>query len=148
MSIVEFLPYLSALLAVALIIVFYFIIKSSIEKRIGRQFRNQIERHYDEIENIYSTMRGWRHDFHNHIQTLKAHVALKQFNELDEYLNKLDEDLERVDTRIRTGNIMVDAILNSKVSLAENNGIDVNVKAIVDARVQISEIDICVISGN
>ena len=24
----------------------------------------------DEIENIYMTMRGWRHDYHNHLQSL------------------------------------------------------------------------------
>ena len=31
-----------------------------------------MDRHYDEVENMYRTMRGWRHDYHNHIQAMKA----------------------------------------------------------------------------
>lgn len=33
-----------------------------------------VEQHYAEIENIYRTMRGWRHDWHNHIQALSAQL--------------------------------------------------------------------------
>lgn len=43
---------------------------------------------------------------------------------------------------------MVDAILNSKLSLVRSKGIDVNAKAAVPSNLQISEIDLCVIIGN
>ena len=59
-------------------------------------------------------MRGWRHDYHNHIQALKAHLALEQYADMGAYLSKLDGDLTSVDTILKTGNTMVDAILNSK----------------------------------
>jgi predicted membrane protein len=36
----------------------------------------------DEIENINMTMRGWRHDYHNHLQSLKGYLKLKQYNEM------------------------------------------------------------------
>ena len=32
----------------------------------------------DEIENIYMTMRGWRHDYHNHLQSLKGFLSLNK----------------------------------------------------------------------
>ncbi|MBN2878339.1 MAG: GHKL domain-containing protein [Clostridia bacterium] len=124
------------------------IIKKRIEQGAGLQFKQQVERHYDEVKNIYQTMRGWRHDYHNHIQTMKAHMALKQYSELDQYLGALDVDLEKVDTRIKTGNVMVDAILNSKVSLAESRKIKVNVKAQADKKINVSDVDLCVIIGN
>ena len=42
-----------------------------------------------------------------------------QTDKLADYLETLDRDLEDVDTILRTGNFMVDAILNSKLSLAK-----------------------------
>ena len=93
-------------------------------------------------------MRSWRHDYHNHIQTLKAYRTLGQNIEIDDYLNKLDDDLTSVDTVFKTGNIMIDAILNSKISLAQNKKIEVNATAIVPKELPVSEIDLCVILGN
>jgi len=93
-------------------------------------------------------MRGWRHDYHNHIQTLKAYRTLGQNAEIDDYLNKLDDDLTSVDTVFKTGNIMIDAILNSKISLAQNKNIEVDATAIVPKELPVSEIDLCVIIGN
>lgn len=119
-----------------------------IDRRIAEYQNDLITKHCDEVQNIYKTMRGWRHDYHNHIQTMKAHLALGQTAELDEYLNKLDSDLTTVDTVIKTGNVMVDAILNSKLSLVQSKKIAVNAKAVVPAKLKISEVDLCVIIGN
>lgn len=149
MSFSNFLPYIIIFISAAILsIVAILIIKKRMEYRMGLQFANQVERHYEEVKSIYTTMRGWRHDYHNHIQTLKAHIALNQFEQLEGYLDELDNDLEKVDTQIKTGNIMADAIINSKVALAENNKININVKAQVDKKIIVSDIDLCVIIGN
>ena len=112
-------------------------------------FQNDIIlKHCTEVENIYRQMRGWRHDYHSHIQTIIACLALNQYDEANEYLYKLNDDLTTVDTVIKTGNIMVDAILNTKISLALNKKIEVNAKANVPPDLKISEVDLCVIIGN
>ena len=72
---------------------------------------------------MYRRMRGWRHDYHNHMQVLKAHLGLGQYAEAQEYLKRLEEDLAGVDTVLKTGNVMVDAILNSKLTLIRERGI-------------------------
>lgn len=119
-----------------------------IDKRIAAFQNDLISKHCDEVRNIYGQMRGWRHDYHNHLQTMKAHLALGQTTELTDYLSKLDYDLTSVDTVIKTGNVMIDAILNSKISLAVSQRINVNTKATVPGDIIISEIDLCVIIGN
>lgn len=43
---------------------------------------------------------------------------------------------------------MVDAILNSKLSLAKSQNININAKAIVPQDISVSDIDLCVIIGN
>lgn len=119
-----------------------------VDKRISAYQNDLITKHYWEVENIYKQMRGWRHDYHNHIQTMKAHILAGQTDDLLVYLDNLNDDLRTVDTIVKTGNIMIDAILNSKLSLAKSRNININAKAIVPQQLDISEVDLCVIVGN
>ena len=41
-----------------------------IDKRIAAYQRELIETHYREVDNMYRQIRGWRHDYRNHIQTM------------------------------------------------------------------------------
>jgi sensor histidine kinase YesM len=102
----------------------------------------------DEIENINMTMRGWRHDYHNHLQSLKGYLKLKQYNEMKNYLKDLETDLDEIDTLYHTGNIQADAILNAKLAIAEKNGIHVKCNAVLPPVLHVNEIDLCVIIGN
>ena len=123
------------------------IVSRLFDKRAAAWQSNLVEQHLAEVENIYRQMRGWRHDYHNHIQAMKG-LALGVSPELDAYLNRLDMDLVRIDTLIKTGNVMVDAILNSKLSLAQSRSIAINAKAFVPEALGVSDIDFCVIIGN
>lgn len=125
-----------------------FIFGRMMDKRIVAFQNDLITKHCAEVQNIYCQMRGWRHDYHNHLQTMKAHLALGQTTELSDYLDNLDNDLTSVDTVIKTGNVTIDAILNSKISLAVSRKINVNTKATVPREIKISEVDLCVIIGN
>ena len=93
-------------------------------------------------------MRGWRHDYHNHLQSLKAYLQLGQYKEADAYLFELEKDLDSVDALVKSGNLMVDAILNSKLTIAKQKQIHVQCKAHVAKHIAIRDIDLCVIIGN
>ena len=121
-------------------------------KRIQRQIaayqQELIETHYREVDNMYRQIRGWRHDYRNHIQTMKAYAAQGDWQAICHYLDLLDQDLTTVDTVIKTGNPMTDAILNSKISLAKSKGIEVVADAHIPVKLKSSEIDLCCIIGN
>ena len=102
----------------------------------------------EEVQNIYMTMRGWRHDYHNHLQSIKAHIKLEQYEEVIKYLNDLEVDLKDVSNLIETGNVELDAILNAKISLALNHQIKVDYKAAVPEKLTVKNIDLCVLLGN
>ena len=123
-----------------------------LSKRIDRQIASYqqelIETHYREVDNMYHQMRGWRHDYRNHIQTMKAYAALEDWDAIKNYLDLLDDDLTAVDTVIKTGNPMADAILNSKISLAKAKEIEVVADANIPVKLKSSEIDLCCIIGN
>lgn len=107
-----------------------------------------LDTHYKEVENMYSQMRRWRHDYRNHIQTMKAFAENEDLEALKAYLNELDNDLEKIGFSLRTGNAMADAILSSKISLAEAKGITVRADAHIPVRLKTSDIDLCCIIGN
>jgi sensor histidine kinase regulating citrate/malate metabolism len=79
---------------------------------------------------------------------MKAYAASGDLDAIKNYLDLLDEDLTTVDTVIKTGNPMTDAILNSKISLAKSKGIAVVADAHIPVRLKSSEIDLCCIIGN
>lgn len=119
-----------------------------IDKQIASYQHELIETHYREVDNMYRQMRGWRHDYRNHIQTMKAYAASGDWDAIRRYLDLLDENLTTVDTVIKTGNPMTDAILNSKISLAKSKGIEVVADAHIPVKLKFSEIDLCCIIGN
>lgn len=119
-----------------------------IDKKIASYQQELIHTHYAEVENMYRQMRGWRHDYRNHIQTMKAYAANGDLVSISHYLDALDVDLSTVDTVIKTGNPMTDAILNSKISLAKSKEIPVIADAHIPVKLKLSEIDLCCIIGN
>lgn len=124
------------------------IFSKQIDKRIAAYQRELIETHYAEVENMYKQIRGWRHDYRNHIQTMKAYAANGDMDAIKAYFDELDTDLSTVDTVIKTGNPMADAILNSKISIAKSKKIAVKADAHIPLALKTSELDLCVIIGN
>lgn len=133
-------------------IVVVFIIERIIRKRYeeysmnyqNKLLKNQVE----EVQHIYMTMRGWRHDYHSHLQSLKVKLNQGQIEEAAKYLNELEEDLDDIHQLVESGNVNVDAILNSKLSLAIEQDIDVNVKVAIPEKLPLTDIDCCVLLGN
>ena len=118
------------------------------DKRIAEYQSSSILKHYNEIKLIYKKMSSWRHDYHNHLQVMKALLTLDSKEEHMEYLNTLNSDLVMVDTMVKTGSILADAILNSKISIAQAQDIHVNAKAKIPSTLILSETELCVIIGN
>lgn len=79
---------------------------------------------------------------------MKAFAARGDLDAIKNYLDLLDKDLTTVDTVIKTGNPMTDAILNSKISLAKSKDIEVVADAHIPVKLKFSEIDLCCIIGN
>ena len=59
------------------------------EKRIGEYQDKVLRTQRDEVQNIYHTMRGWRHDYHNLMQMIKAYLSMQKIEETLSYLEHL-----------------------------------------------------------
>ncbi len=136
-----------AAVAIGMLIIF-FLVRRHYERREVSYQNKLMQKQVDEVQHVYETMRGWRHDYHNHLQSLKVYVQNDQKPQAVSYLDRLEKDLESVDDLIRTGNVAMDAILNSKLSLAMQRGIAVDYSAAVPQKLTVRDIDLCVIIGN
>lgn len=125
-----------------------FFYKKGYETQTEQFRRDLMEHQYEEIKSIYMDMRGWRHDYHNHMQVMKAQLALGHLEEIGDYLNALEKELDHVDTLVKSGNLMVDAILNSKLTLARRHKISVNCSAKIPEKISVDDVDLCIILGN
>lgn len=79
-----------------------------LEKQIS-----SLQEHMGEMERVYSGIRGMRHDMKNTISLIMQLAAGKE-EELKAYLEELNETMDRLEFRFKTGNTVVDTLLNMK----------------------------------
>ena len=108
----------------------------------------QSEKHLNEVRSIHKEMRGYKHDFHHHLQTLKGQLEAGEVDRALAYIEQLDNQLMNVDTLLKTGNVSLDAIFSAKISQAKAENIAVTVKANVPDALTISDLELSIIIGN
>ena len=139
------------IVCIALLIAVFFLIRKLfyhlVDKRIAEFQSDLINKQTKEIQNMYRQMQAWRHDYRNHIQNMKNRLDGDQ-GELERYLDDLADDLTQADTSIQTGNVMADAVLNSKLSVAEQKGVQLNIDAHIPRGIAMTDVELCSILGN
>lgn len=146
--------YLIVIIVVILVILFMAILIGKkifyniIDRRVESFHSELMEKQLREIENMYHQIRSYRHDYRNHINNMKIQFSEKNYEKIESYLNQLAGELDEIDTVIKTGNVMADAILNSKLSVAEKMNIKLNVKAGIPDNLPLTDVELCSILGN
>ena len=105
----------------------------------------------EEMERIYSGIRGMKHDMKNTLAVIQRLSAGEGSGELQEYLSELNRGLEKLEVRFRTGNTVVDTLLNMKYHEAVRGMPDLRMdadKLLLPRGVQIHSYDIGIILGN
>ncbi len=76
--------------------------------RLAAYQTEQSRQHLAEVRSIHAEMRGYKHDFHSHLQTLRGLLAEGEYERAMAYIDELDERLQNVDTLLKTGNVTLD----------------------------------------
>ena len=116
--------------------------------RLVERQEEQARRHLDEVRGIYKEMRGYKHDFHYHLQALKGQLEAGQTDRAIQYITELGQALQSVGTLLKTGNITVDAIFSPKLAKAWEEGIAVTVQAQVPAELLLTDLELSILLGN
>ena len=108
----------------------------------------QSKTHLDEVRSIHKEMRGYKHDFHNHLQTLKGYIEAGENERALKYIEELDYGVMNMDTLLKTGNVSMDVILSAKIAKAKSKGINVTVKANLPDNLNITDVELSIVIGN
>ena len=117
-----------------------------LEKQIS-----SLQEHMEEMERIYSGIRGMKHDMKNTLSVIQRLSAGERNGELEEYLSELNRGLEKLEVRFKTGNTVVDTLLNMKYHEAVRDVPDLKMDAdrlMLPQGLGIHSYDIGVILGN
>lgn len=76
-----------------------------------------------EIERLHENTRRLKHDMKNHIMVIAYHLNNNEVEDAKQYLSVVLDNLNRVYSYIKTGNSVLNYIINSKLEYAQRNGI-------------------------
>lgn len=88
------------------------------------------------------------HDMKNHLLLLQKYDKEQQWEKLHKYLEEISEDVFEDSTKIWTGNVVVDMIINSKKLYAEERTVKVEIDTEVVSRFPINNREIISLFGN
>ena len=111
----------------------------------------QMQKEIVEIQDIYTDMRGLRHDMRSHmanVALLVKSAAGSVSEELEGYIGKMEETVSRLDFIYQTGNPITDIIIHQKVQEAEKKQIHFQVDFAYPHKLSINVYDVAVILNN
>lgn len=117
----------------------YFMIESKNE--LLNQYYCEQEEHYDEIRKL-------KHDFNNHIICISSLSRDKNLHDLNNYLDDINKYMNNKPSYLKSGNNIIDAILNNKIGMAHKNVIDIKTTVHLSEEIKISQMHLCSILTN
>lgn len=124
--------------------------KAKSERVILKNQVKNMQEHMEEMERIYSEIRGMKHDMKNTLAVIQQ-LSMEEKGELQEYLADLNQAFDRLDMRFRTGNTVADTLLNMKyheaVRLVPDLELDTD-RLVFPQDLKIHSYDIGIILGN
>lgn len=137
----------------ALIFTIYLRLSEDLELRqknvVYKQEIDLYSKHIEEKENAMLEFRRARHDMKNQLIYLLERCEKKEYNELEQFLEQLIEKAPYDSMAIaQTDNLVVDALVNYKYTVAKRFGIEFTVKFDIPMRLPFENADMCIILGN
>ena len=78
--------------------------------------RRMLEEAYRQLEDLNRTLRAQRHDFKNHLQVVYSLTEMAAYDDVQEYVQRIYEDVQSVGSFIRTSIPAVNALLSAKAA--------------------------------
>lgn len=92
--------------------------------------------------------RSLRHDIKNHLMSITSLAKKNDSPAVIEYIDKLYHYFQPLVGSASSGNVVVDSILNGKLALATEKGIEVNMNVSIPMELSIHDVDITILLGN
>lgn len=122
---------------------YYKQVKDLTEKQLTKQIN-----YYARLEEVTKETQALKHDMTNHMICIKGLLASGETSELHAYLESIISKIKTNTEMIKTGNAIVDAIINDKYSIAVEKNIDIDIDLGLPKEIPLDMIDLCTIISN
>lgn len=117
------------------------------QEQIQYMFQAQVD-YYNQLRDSASTIRQIRHDMGNQLHTLSILLEDGQTELVTEQLSSLRETIGRTGKSTHTGNPVVDAVIESKLGLCTEAGINLQCEGNLPTNVAVKAVSLCSIAAN
>ncbi|MCM1173270.1 MAG: GHKL domain-containing protein [Clostridium sp.] len=151
---VPFICVLLFLTMIASVVLFQKLVEYNEETKKRAILENQVQqmqREISEIQDVYTDMRGLRHDMRSHLANISLLVKQEDGSaneELERYIGKMEDTVKKLDFAYQTGNPITDIIIHQKRQEIEKKQIGFDVDFTYPSKLSIDVYDIAVILNN
>lgn len=110
--------------------------------------KREADTYLENVENNYQRTRELWHDLKNHINLLKLLLTEEKYEQMADYLRVFAEDVDSLTLPVKSGNIIVDALLADKAARAKKEGVEVSLSLCNLTGLRMGPDDICGLLGN
>lgn len=118
------------------------------QAEIVRREKNYYHNQSELLQRNYEELRQFRHDIKNRILVIKQMLDKNETERIYEYISHMTDILNNIKVYSQSGNVVVDSIINYKLSKAENLGSQVKANVGIPTQISIEDDDIVIILGN
>ena len=101
-----------------------------------------------EVEQFYDGIRRMKHEMKNHLTNIKGLAGSGSYEEMEQYITRMDESMNVFEMSVKTGNAVTDVIVNDKQKAAEKLGIRFRSDFVYPASDRYNAYDIAIIVNN
>lgn len=117
------------------------------EQKQKERYQGQVEA-YRMLEEQYLCMERLRHDMKNHVLGLRGLLERREWEKMEQYLQKMEEAGALAEPEETTGNHVVDVLLGQKRQRAKQASISWECQVQFGKHMEADDFDLCVILGN
>lgn len=110
----------------------------------NQAYQNQIKIMEESQKNI----RFLRHDMKNHMFKVKKLISIGEYGRASGYIDEMTQSMSVDDEYVNTGNDDVDCLLNYKLSIAKDIGIEFVCDVMLPEKLIVTPFDLTIILGN
>ena len=118
------------------------------QMEIVRRERTYYHNQSELLKKNEEDLRQFRHDIKNKILVIDQMLDKNEEERIHSYISQMTDKLNSTKMYSQSGNIVIDSILNYKLSKAEKQGVNVRANVVLPEKIEIEDDDIVIILGN
>ena len=118
------------------------------KKYFVEQQLRAIRERIGEVEQFHDGIRRMKHEMKNHLTNIKGLAGSGSYEEMEQYITRMDESMNVFEMSVKTGNAVTDVIVNDKQKAAEKLGIRFRSDFVYPASDRYNAYDIAIIVNN